>query len=830
MPNIPSPNSTSFLDSITLKKQHYIALFLLFIVPFFMFSATTFGGKKILGSDTVQYSAAVKSVNDYRVAHPGKEAIWAPNMFSGMPAYVITKPRTVPNIDNLLHKASTILYPVNFFWVLLGGAYLFFILLKIKPIPAATGAVFIAFTTYIPVIIEAGHVTKFHSYAFIPWILVGYLLLTTSKRKILGFFVFALALTLEARANHPQVLYYFMYVLAIWWAFDTFKAYKVKELKPWLVTTLLIGLAGLLAILTNIENYWILYEYSQHSTRGGSALESAGSRGLSLDYAFAWSQDWGELFTLLVPGLFGGSSGEAYWGPKPFTSGPHYMGAITFLLALFGIIKSKNRLKYVFLSVGTLTALFSLGNFFPLLNETMFKFMPLFNKFRTPEMWLIVTVVSFSILAVLGFSELLELAKKKGGKIKDIALPLGIAVALAFIFMLGSTTFLSFEKPGEIEAIAQQNNVSAQNPQVRNQIKQLIETRVKPARIEIAKADSIRFAALILIGCGLIFAFYTGRLRKEFFLAGIFILGTYDMISIGNRYLNKDRFIAQATDANAIIQSQKRPLDTYIINNIQSDEGYPYRVLPLLDNPFNNAVPTYFYPSLGGYTAAKLSYYQDLVDQLLFSGPYGINAPVLNMLNAKFVSTNQEAPLPFLKKVFEDNNTFVYENTEVLPKAFFADTLIQAASPKDAISVFHSLGDFNPQEVSIVETWKTLSTSHDSTASVAVIQYDVQHIMLKSSSQKPQFLVLSEIYYPEGWSAIIDGNPTEIYKTNYVLRGIEVLAGVHNFDFVFNPVSVTLGHKLSWAGTLFVYGIGIFAIVGFYRERKESEDDIFKAV
>lgn len=817
-----STSSTDTFFTLSGRKQHIAVLIFLFILPFFLFS-DSIGNNKQVGSDTIQWTAADKSIKTYKELHPEKDALWAENSFSGMPSYVISRPYQVPNVDTLIKKISSFLYPIVYFWVLLSGAYLFLILLGLNPFSAAVGAIFIGFTTYIPVIIQAGHVTKFIAYSFVPWVLVGYFLLTRSKKKLLALFVFSLALAFEARAGHPQVLYYYMYMLLIWWIYDTYKAYKNEQIKPWVTTSLLIALAGVLAILSNVDNYWSLYEYTQHSTRGGSALESAGNTGLTLDYAFSWSQGWGELFTLIVPGIFGGSSAEAYWGPKPFTSGPHYFGAIAFLLALFGLFKSKNKLKYVFLASGVVTALFSLGKFFPLLNEPMFKYVPYFNKFRTPEMWLIVTVTSFSILAAFGLDALIKTSKKSANKLKDITLPLAVAAAVTLVFMFGSTSMLSFEKEGEIATIAQQNNVSADNPQVRNQIKQLIDERIKPERIEIAKRDSMRFGILMILGLALIVLFYNGKIKKEFLLIGVLILGAYDLLNVGNRYLQKDNTNAKKADAETIIKSQERPIDTFLVNNIDSGEGYPYRVLPILDNPFNNAIPSYYYPSVGGYTAAKLSYYQDLIDELLFAGPYGINAPVLSMLNAKYVTSGQEAPLPFFEKVYEDNNQFVYENTEVLPKAFFADTLIKANNATEAIEVFKSLGDFNPAEVAIVETKNNLTASKDSVATVKVSDYDIQHIVLETQTSEPQFLVLSEIYYPEGWKAFVDGEETKIYKTNYVLRGIEVPSGKRKIEFIFEPASNIWGKRLAWFGTLFIYGIGIFSFISMRKSYDESE-------
>src|SRR5699024_1976534 len=231
--------------------------------------------------------------------------------------------------------------------------------------------------TYFPIIMEAGHYNKFVAYAFIPWMLAGYWMLSRSIQEWLGLFIFALSITLELRARHPQVTYYFLYLLGFWWLFDTWRMYRQEQLKTWLSRTGLMVGGGLLAMVCSLEAYWSLYEYSQFSTRGGSTLAAAsGGGGLSMQYAFRWSQGFGELLTLIIPGIFGGASGQAYWGPKPFTSGPHYLGAITFVLALIGVIRYKKNIKYLFLGVGLLTVLFSLGHHFRLFNSLMYHYVP----------------------------------------------------------------------------------------------------------------------------------------------------------------------------------------------------------------------------------------------------------------------------------------------------------------------------------------------------------------------------------------------------------------------------------------------------------------------
>ena len=813
-----------FISRLSENKQHILALTVLFVLPIILYSSIFIGGKTFMASDVMQWRAGAESIIEYKQAHNGENPLWATNMFSGMPSYVISAPQSVPSLDTLIKGISDSAYPLQYFWVLLGGVYCLFILQGLRPLTSVVGSTLISFTTYIPIIIEAGHYTKFVAFAFIPWVLIGYWMLSRSDKKLLAFFIFSLALTLELRANHPQVFYYFIYLLGFWWIYDTVQAYRNEELKPWLTRTAYIAGAGLLAIVSSLESYWRLYEYSQFSTRGGSTLDVGGGTGLGLDYAFRWSQGIGELLTLIIPGIFGGASGEAYWGPKPFTSGPHYLGAAAFLLALIGLLRSRKKITYLFFGVGTLAMLFALGENFRLLNEFMFNYVPFFNKFRTPEMWLIVTVFCYSTLAVFGIQSLFHLAQKKNTSMQTLYLPLGIALGLGLIFALGSDALLSYEKPGErqqyAQQVAQQNNVPVSNPQVQQAVSNFVNNQLKPERKALAKKDSIRFFVIILLTSILIILFYRQKISKGYFLAALVLITAYDMLSVGNRYINEDRLVENRISSEQYIEQQKRPLDEFIIQNIQSGEGYPWRVFPLLDNPFNNAIPAYFYPSIGGYTGAKLAHYQDMIDRLLMAGPQGINMPILDMLNVKYISAGQQLPFPGLEQVYAGNNNYVYENTDVLPKAFFVDSVVTAESPLDAVQHMEPGSGFNPAEAAIVETDEQLRASANANASVQISSYDANSITLTTSAQNPGFLVLSEIYYPAGWKATLDGEPTQIYKTNFVLRGFQIPAGEHTLSLRFEPQSSVLGAQFAWAGHIIIWLSGLLAIGMLMKQKK----------
>lgn len=809
-----------FISRLSNNKKHLIALFVLFLLPVICYNAIFLGGKQFLGNDVIQWRAAAESIKKYK-AESGENPLWATNMFSGMPAYTISMPADVPNIDTVIKKLSGDTYPVPFYWVLLLGAYFLFVLMKFRPLTAATGSVFISFTTYLPLLVEAGHYNKFVAFAFIPWLLAGYYMLSYNKRKWLGLFVFALATTLQLRGSHPQVTYYFLYLLLFWWLFDTSKMYKQDQLKEWAGRTGLMIAGGVLGIVCALEGYLALYEYAQYSTRAGSVLSAATGGGLNMQYAFQWSQGFAELLTLIIPGLFGGASGMAYWGPKPFTSGPHYLGAIAFLLALFGLFYYKKKIKWLFLGTGVLTMLFSLGFHFKLLNAFMFHYVPYFAKFRTPEMWLMVTVFCFAVLAVFGIHALFELAKSNADNLKPLYWPLGIALGLGLLFMVANNSMLSFEKPGQKQTIAQQlarqSNLSVNDARVQAAADRYINTKLKPERKEMAQASSIRFFILVLLASVLIVAFYKQKIGAGVLVAGLFILGAYDMLNVANKYINEESLVASRIDAEAFIQSKKTPVDQFIIEHIESDSGWPYRVFPLLSNPFNNAIPSYFYPSIGGYSGAKLAIYDDLITYILTPGG-SINMAVLDMLNVKYITYNQPLPFPDTKVVFKNNNRFVIENTDVLPKAFFVDSVITVTSPQAAAQRIKAPEGFNPGETAIVQTNENITVQTDNTANVAVTTYSGPLIKLHTKTEEPGFLVLSEIYYPPGWTATIDGEPVEIYKTNFVLRGIEVPAGEHNIVFRFEPVSMYYGNLFAWIGHALLLCLGIAAMIVSFKK------------
>jgi len=796
------------------NQKHIAAILFLLVAPLFLYHATILGGHQYMGNDDIQWRAGAESLKEYEEQF-NEVAHWASNMFSGMPATTISHPPQIVNLDSLV-KALDFIYPAVEMWILLAGAYVMLILLGLSPFSALFGSVIMGFTTYIPIIIGAGHNAKFLAYIYIPWIYTGYLMVRDKPGvQRVGIFIFTLALTLHLRAYHPQVTYFFLLPLLTLFIFDAVRAIKRGNSKQFAMYTAALTAGAVIAGLIVAQMYWSTLEYSSFSMRGGSEL--SGADGLAREYAFAWSQGWGELLTLLIPGVFGGS--ELYWGPKSFTSGPHYAGALAFLFFVIGAVKSSHRLKWVFIGSGIAATLFSLGEHFGLLNNFMFEYIPLFNKFRVPEMWLMIAVFCFAVPAAMGFEWVLQQVKqadKKSESLKPVYYALGIAaIAGLFVFQ-----FMDYEKPGERSQIAQQiasqNNVSPDDPRVSQTVTRVLESQLKPGRQELAQSDTLRFFLLMGLGVAIIVAMLYRKIPVYVGASLLIIILLYDLTQVDQRYLSENSLVDQHFEREDVLERRERDLDEFIQQNITHQEGWPYRVLPILDNAFNNAVPSYFYPSAGGYSGAKLSYYQDVIDEAFFSGPAGLNTGVLSMLNIRYLTFQQPIPLPGFETAFESDNGTVIENQSVLPKAFFVDSVVVRDSQSAVLESIKA--EFDPSETAFVAEELVNRSLPDSTASVVITEYNANQIKADITRSKPGFLVLGEIWYPPGWQATLNGEETPVVRTNYILRGFEIPAGSHTLEMKLEPVWYTAGRWMSIAGTLILSGLGIFAIVGYVRK------------
>jgi len=822
------PVAKDFLDGLKSWQLHSLCLLILFVTPLILQSPVFFDGKIIASNDIIQWRAGAESLIEYR-NETGEQAQWATNMFAGMPAYVISNLQKFPHFDTLIVPLFKGLFPLIEYWILLGGAYFFLLVMGYRPLVSVVGAILIGMTTYVAFIVTAGHNTKFIAYSYIPWVFAGYKLMSQGDKKLLaGFALFLLAFLLHVRAGHPQVTYYFLFLLGGWWIFDGFDAYKSSRTTQWLQSTGLLVIAGVLALLSVVEQYWSLYSYSPYSIRGGSDI--GGQPGLDQDYAFVWSQGWAELLTLIMPNLYGGST--LYWGPKPFTSGPHYFGAIGVIFMLIGVFVARKSHLKVFLTVGILAALFSLGKHFGALNNAMFDYFPLFNKFRTPEMWLMLTVFCFTIPAMDG----LQWVTDKAGQINTLGrtwiITAGLAILIGVLFFIATPSLLSFDKPGEREQLAQQiaaqNQVSPQDPRVAQTVERVLIEQFIPERVAVAKSDALRYTIISISVIGIVYLVLSSKIGITIALILIILISMYDMISVNKRYLGEYAYQDKSFTIERVIERQRRSVDTWVQNAITTDEPWTYRVFPLSDNPFNNAVPSYFYPSIGGYSGAKLGIFQDVVDEALFTGPIGINKNVLSLLNTKYILYN--TPIPGFQVVHQSDGLNVLENPGVLPKAFFVDDIVVARDASEAMNFLLSeSNDF--RQVAVVQDVDQINTQADSLASVQITTYNAHEISMNVVRSTPGFLVISEMYYPDGWKAYLNGEPITIIRTNYLLRGVEVPTGNHELTMRYEPSWYPVVRATSTGSNILI--LILLAFVGYQyrgnllRTGKPNTDESF---
>ncbi len=810
--------SEGFFYNLSEVKQHLIALAILFLVPFILFSATTIGGKEFQRHDITQWRAGAESILEYREQYD-REPLWAENMYMGMPAYVVSVKNEIPNIDRLAGFFKSI-YPAFPYWVMLSGMYFLLILMGFRPLTAIFGSLLYSLTTYFPIIIGAGHTSKFVALAYAPWILAGFWKLTYSKNKLAGLLLFSVAMALEVRAGHPQITYYFMYLLGFLWIANSWKLIQEKNLKQFGIVTGLLVLGGVIGILGHAQNFLTLQEYSQYSIRGGSALD--GTTGLSTGYAFAWSQGIKESLTLLVPEIFGGAS-PTYFGPKSVTSGPHYLGALCLPFLLIALFRQRSRTMFVFFGTGTLALLFAWGEHFAFFNELAFDYIPFFDKFRAPETWLVLTSFCYTVVAVYGLDWFFDFVKQKTPQLKELYAPLGSAV-LIFLFVLIQVKTMEYTKPGEVaniaNQIAQQNNVSPENPQVQQRASSYVQQNFVPDRQEGSNRDLFRLGLFLIFTGAVIWFALKQKLSVTLASAGLIFITGFDMISVGKRYV-PDRVIVNANvNPGKYLESQKRDIDQFIVDNIYSENGeYRYRVFPLLVSPFQEATPSYFYPTVGGYTGAKLSIVSDITSPggPLYTQNGGLNLNLLGALNVKYINFRQGLNFSDLEPVFNGNSGTVYENLKLLPKAFFVDSLVYAETPTEAFDFIRN-PNVDYSEVAVIENSDRLQVSNDSTSQVTVTNYTGPEITLEISRSTPGFLVLSEIYYPAGWVASLNGEEIPIHKTNYVLRGMEIPSGDHELVLEFKPSSYSLGVTLGWISLVAQILIALVFGVTYFRK------------
>lgn len=759
---------------------HLLGVLIFYLLIVFYFSPLVFDGKVIFQGDILQWEGSAKEVMDYR-AETGEQALWTNSMFGGMPAYFISL-EFPGDLTNTLVSILTLglPHPINGLFFGMLGMYILLLSYRVRPLFSIAGSIAFSFNTFNLLSLEAGHNAKIWAVCLIPLILAG-IHLAFEKKRILGAALLALGLLLQLKFNHLQITYYTLIVSVIYvlvrLIFDWKKDGALEIGKS--LGFLIIG--ALLAVGGNLGRLATALEYSPYSTRGNATLETESS-GLDREYAFSWSNGKLETLTLLIPDFYGGGSqtplpensasekalrangidagqingfvkaAPTYWGDQAFTGGPIYGGIILVFLAVLGIWAAPKEVLYAFGGMILFSILLSWGKNLAWFNYLLFDILPGYNKFRAVSMALGITLFA---IPVLGMISLEKLVQKKD--LKPLYLAGGIVGGLVLILAIASGAFFRFEAP------------------VDSNLPEWLANALQTDRKSMLSTSAWKSFGFIAAAVVLVFLSIKEKISDWVLGLALIALISLDLVTINRRYLNNESFQGNPSRQFFAESSAEK--------EIAKDSGY-FRVLNLTEGLTQGARTSYRFASLGGYHGAKLRRYQDLIDYQLQDeiqnfiskaqeGDFdweGIG--VINMLNTKYLIAGQEAEA-------------VFENPEANGPAWVPSEIIPVSSNEEEIKL---VGEIDTKAQATVNNEEFGAVSAGA-GRVSLVEHNPNTLQYQAEMDQGGLVVFSEIHYPKGWIAKVDGNEVPILRTNYLLRGIEIPAGTHEVEFSFEPSS-----------------------------------------
>ncbi|HEX8386362.1 MAG TPA: hypothetical protein VF576_09265 [Rubricoccaceae bacterium] len=824
-------NEASAWDRLPEWAQHAVCVGFLLVVALGFFAPTTFGGKAFAGGDTVQWRATAQATMAYE-AETGDAALWAPNVFGGMPAYLVSYPARVPGADTLVSALRGLgLWPVAHFFVLLVGTYLLVVYLTRTKLPGVVAAVGYGLSTYLPIILTAGHNTKYVALAYAPWLLLAFAAVirrepgTKRMKSALLTLLFAIAAATSLRAGHVQITYYVVVVAAVWWIAEGVSAFRHQTLRTFAFSTGLLVAGAALALALVAQPYLAQWEFKPFTTRGAGE-----GGGLAWDYAMEWSQGWGELLTLLIPNAYGGG-GQLYWGPKVFTAGPHYVGPVVLLLALIGAAGVARRSVVAFGAAAVLMTGFALGEHFEVLNRPAFAALPLFSTFRVPETWLAAVALMLALLAGWGayYLQRREATPEAEARKRRVAgwSAAALAVLVGGLWLTGGGG-LAFEKPGEAEQVAQavaQQAAQAGLPPTDPQVAQAADQYLREARVdrqEAFSADAGRTFIFLVLAAGLGALLLARRAPGYVALAGLALLATVDLWGVGRRFVSDESpALQRRRDVVDVLRSQQTATDQFLAERAAETGPGQFRVLP--QNPLSTAGPSYYAESVGGYNGVRLAVFEDYLTSLLPDEATGYNRNALRLLGVRYVV----APglVPGLTPVFQDPQTgqVVLEDT-LATRAWFVDSVAAVADPDRIKATLRSPG-FDLRRTALIASEvpgvsaAALSGPRSARTAVRLDRFTPDEIVWRVRTDRPRLFVASEVYYPAGWTAKVDETAVPIVQTDALLRGVPVPAGEHLVSMRFRPAAHRTSLIVSWVAFVLAYG-GALALGGLLWYRR----------
>ena len=815
------------------ENQNHLIIIGVFLLMVVLYFTPVWQGKTLLQSDVMQAKGSQKEIFEYR-EKDGKTPLWTNSMFGGMPTYQIWYDHA-NNITTHIGPTIRAVFPPpsDVLLLFLLGGYFLFSVLKLRPWVAALGAIALAFSSYNMIYVEAGHLNKAYAIAYMAPI-IGAVILCYRGSKFWGPSLLALFLALEIRANHIQMTYYLFIALLILVGFELYYAIRDKKLNKFIQATGLQLIGVVVAVLVNASVLFPTYEYSKLTIRGKANIEKTdsdgkSSAGLEKEYAYAWSQGVGENITFLIPNAYGGRNTgvnlteesntvksltklgmpesqaiqfangalPSYWGEKSITSGPWYFGAgimFLFVLALFVV---KDRLKWWILSATILTIFLAFGKHLPFISDLFFDYFPMYNKFRAVESILVIPSVLIPLLAVMGLNEIIT----RGSEIPNLQKKVlysgaGVAVICLAIALMPNLLDLRNSQHQEFVAALQQNVGDAT---ISNE---LVSALLKD-RADMASKDAWRSFFIVALTFAFVWFFIKKKLNMAVMVGAIAVITLVDLWSVDKRYLNNESFVDKSIYEKPIPEREVDQL-------IHLDKDLSYRVLDLTTSPFNDASASYFHKSFGGYHAAKLMRFQEVLENQ-FNG--NINEDVLDMMNVRYIITKDQS----------NNSDRISRRSSALGNAWFVNGVKFVNGNKAEMD---ALGTFDPRKEAIVNEglkgeFGDKTIGQPTNAQIKLVSYHPDTLKYEYSAGNNVYAVFSEMFYDKGWKAYLDGEEVPIIRTNYLLRGLALPGGNHKVEFIFEPASMKISNMISLiASIVLVLGLGL-AVWLSLKHRKE---------
>lgn len=804
-------------QSFIQKNQFIILAIAIFLALNFIYFSPILEGKTIQQDDVENIKDGFTEIRKYK-EETGRYALWSNAMFSGMPTYLMWLGYPANVAGHILDAYNKMLpNPIGTVFLYLIGFFILLRSLGMNVWLSIMGSIAFAFSSYNFIIISAGHTNKAIVIGLFAPTIAG-LLMAYRGKYLAGGVITALAVALQIRANHYQMSYYLAIAIFIYVIVELIYSIKDKTLANYIKASVAMIAAVIIAVGINLTPLMLIEEYSHYTIRGKSELtlsQDINKNGLSKDYAFEYSYGINESLSFLVPNILGGSSaGELskesetfkylqkggvpnasqiikqlplYWGEQAFTAGPVYFGAIVMFLFVFGLFLVKGKYKWWIFASFVLTLMLSWGKHFETLSYLFFDYVPMYNKFRAVSSILTVTSLLIPLLAAMAIKEMLDNKVTKEETFKALRNSFIITGGLAFVLAVVPSLAGSFVN-------------EAKDQQVFGQAYKQIIDSIAADRANMLRSDAFRSFFFIFLAAALIFAYTKNKVKANVLVIAIAALILVDMWAIDKRYMNNDKFVKKSKKVD--VEAVPDATDQQILQ----DKDLYYRVYNLTVNPFTDASTSKFHKSIGGYHAAKMKRYQELIEYHISKG----NMNVLNMLNTKYlIGADQQTGQKILQL-----------NDQACGNAWYVNEIKYVAN---ADSEMTALTNFNPKATAIIderfkETLTGLNLNADSSANIRLTKYSPDTLNYESNSNTDGFVVFSDIYYDKGWNAYIDGEKVPHVRVNYLLRGMKIPAGKHAIEFRFEPEKYYLGEKVSMASSVILV---LLVLVALWRSFKK---------